>query len=628
MALDQPIYLHFLDRELWESLRLKPDRDVIARSLRVLLLGCDEPLYCGLSLLWENPALRDSSSSITKFVLKLVECGAIEAVSQHPTVEEFIETRRELYNHDRSRYPLYYTIKRPAGWGGPKATRVKTSSATNYLAGRIDDWARGGTEQMLSGREAPSKLRRAVRKAITERDDRAITFALFRSYLGSAGIDGVTAEFEVRRQISRGYTAHYMTYASGGIATGIGPLSYFDSLSKAFPDHDVGVLEFLLSLSGMSQAVAEPFELNELKWLHLAARRHEDLLFHQVCRNLRVISRTMHFFARDELKAAQSNDSDLFGLRTAVMLSMRRFLSGDVGSKIATDDYIHTLFVGSNLLLRSVENCRELRRAYEMAMETIGKGAPRLLIATATAIERDAVLQMAKQYTGADPILIFGSRRSYYRLGGVGGVDLFLVQSEMGSLSPGASHSTIADALDELHPVGVIMVGIAFGVNEKRQSIGEIIIAKELQSYEMARVGTGARGRKVTLTRGYRVHSSSSMLSRLRAAEVGWTGKKVRVGLLLTGEKLVDNVDFRQEILSVSPEADGGEMEGGGLYAAAADRKVDWIVVKAICDWADGNKSKNKKQRQELAASEAVGFVLRAIQQGGFQNLNISSKHL
>ena len=39
------------------------------------------------------------------------------------------------------------------------------------------------------------------------------------------------------------------------------------------------------------------------------------------------------------------------------------------------------------------------------------------------------------------------------------------------------------------------------------------------------------------------------------------------------------------------PEAIGGEMEGAWkLYVACAYEKVDWLLVKAICDWADGQK--------------------------------------
>ncbi|NPU70033.1 hypothetical protein HL667_33945, partial [Bradyrhizobium sp. 83012] len=120
------------------------------------------------------------------------------------------------------------------------------------------------------------------------------------------------------------------------------------------------------------------------------------------------------------------------------------------------------------------------------------------------------------------------------------------------------------------------------------------------------------------IARGDRVTASTRLLGRLRAAEADWDGAAVSAGLLLSGEKLVDNLDFRNQLTSFEPEAIGGEMEGAGLYAACADRNTDWIIVKAVCDWADGNKHENKRERQQLAAREAFGFVFHAIAQGGF----------
>jgi len=58
-------------------------------------------------------------------------------------------------------------------------------------------------------------------------------------------------------------------------------------------------------------------------------------------------------------------------------------------------------------------------------------------------------------------------------------------------------------------------------------------------------------------------------------------------------------------------------MEGAGVYAAAADLKKDWIIVKAICDWADGNKDLDKAARQRAAASNSASFVIHAIVNGG-----------
>src|SRR5205823_7702372 len=84
-----------------------------------------------------------------------------------------------------------------------------------------------------------------------------------------------------------------------------------------------------------------------------------------------------------------------------------------------------------------------------------------------------------------------------------------------------------------------------------------------------------------------------------------WRCKR-EVGPILSGEKLVDDPVFKADLFSRYPQAIGGEMKGVGLAAAAVRHGVPWILVKAICDWADGKKH---KKHQPLAAAAAVSLV-------------------
>jgi nucleoside phosphorylase len=89
----------------------------------------------------------------------------------------------------------------------------------------------------------------------------------------------------------------------------------------------------------------------------------------------------------------------------------------------------------------------------------------------------------------------------------------------------------------------------------------------------------------------------------------------VHIGLMLSGEKLIADEKLRSRLQKMEPEAIGGDMEGVGLYAAASEAKVDWILVKAICDWADGSKN---DAAQPLAARNAADFVRHVIELGGW----------
>lgn len=57
-------------------------------------------------------------------------------------------------------------------------------------------------------------------------------------------------------------------------------------------------------------------------------------------------------------------------------------------------------------------------------------------------------------------------------------------------------------------------------------------------------------------------------------------------------------------------------MEGAGIAAATERKKrhCEWIVVKAICDWGDGTKTKH---HQEFAAAASVDLVEHVLNQVG-----------
>jgi nucleoside phosphorylase/tetratricopeptide (TPR) repeat protein len=240
-----------------------------------------------------------------------------------------------------------------------------------------------------------------------------------------------------------------------------------------------------------------------------------------------------------------------------------------------------------------------------------------VLIVTATDVESRAVLSAFKEATGREPKPEPIGDRLYLDLGEVNTTRVFMTLSGMGSGGLDGAQEAVRKGIEALSPFAVIMVGIAFGVNEKKQSIGDVLISDRLMLYELQRVGTDQDGGYQIVPRGDRPRASPSLINRFRVASLSWDQSKaeVRLGLVLSGDKLVDNVDFRGQLLDFEPEAIGGDMEGAGLYVACQNSKVDWILVKAICDWGDGHKSLEKAARQQLASANAAAFVLHALQQ-------------
>jgi nucleoside phosphorylase len=245
-----------------------------------------------------------------------------------------------------------------------------------------------------------------------------------------------------------------------------------------------------------------------------------------------------------------------------------------------------------------------------------------VLLMTVTQVETQAVLGRAAMIAPRAHESVRGALKIYHDLGEIGGARVFAVQSEMGAKTQGGSISTTLRAIWELKPSLVLMVGIAFGMAPDRQPIGKILVSAQLQDYELARYGTDTTTGELTVVpRGDRITAPARTLNQVKTAMTTWDDGEyggVDCCLMLSGDKLVDNTSFRDQLLKLFPEARGGEMEGAGVAAMAHEAKVDWLVVKAVCDWADGQKYQQKEQRQALAAQRVAAFVFHALERGVF----------
>ena len=241
-----------------------------------------------------------------------------------------------------------------------------------------------------------------------------------------------------------------------------------------------------------------------------------------------------------------------------------------------------------------------------------------VLIVTVTKEESQAVMKVFHEAAKIIPKLVSIGDRIYHDLGEINTTRVFMALSEMGSSGLGGANESVRKGIEALSPNAIIMVGIAFGVNEEKQAIGDILVSEQLKLYDLQHVGTSRKDRLEIIPRGDKPHASTWLFNRFQSADLYWDESiaKVRFGVVLSGDKLVDNFDYREQLKNFEPEAIGGEMEGVGMYVAAQDKKVDWILVKGICDWADGNKSNpDKVSHQQTAAHNAASFVLHVLQQ-------------
>ena len=243
-------------------------------------------------------------------------------------------------------------------------------------------------------------------------------------------------------------------------------------------------------------------------------------------------------------------------------------------------------------------------------MKTKLKGAALYLFATATDIETATLHNYLKPIEGESTLNTIIERNLTYFVGVLGVYNIVHVQCSMGAVGRDSSITTVMEAIDCWKPCSVVMVGIAFGKDRKKQKIGDVLISESIVNYEDQRVSKDNLEKRSPMPQ-----SGKTLLNRFKYNR-DWiyklpngklSGKSV--GLILSGEKLVDNRDFKKDLFDLHPNAIGGEMEAYGVYAACASKGIsEWIIVKGICDWADGNKSRNKKANQMIAAEAAISL--------------------
>ncbi|MFC3683175.1 WD40 domain-containing protein [Hydrogenophaga luteola] len=196
-------------------------------------------------------------------------------------------------------------------------------------------------------------------------------------------------------------------------------------------------------------------------------------------------------------------------------------------------------------------------------------------------------------------------------LGSFGNIRLFHHHSRQGNRE---SQRAAADIQAALQPRAIVAVGIAFGTEEGKRAVADVLVSKFLVDYELGKVhsdGTlSLRGPRPPASRTW-VRALEQLDIRQNASTARTTWPRLHFGGLLSGEKLVDNIDYRNRLLQLAQQDDivGGEMEAAGLFTALDGTRTEWVVVKAICDWADGNKGQDKERRQQHAAANAAQVV-------------------
>jgi nucleoside phosphorylase len=236
-----------------------------------------------------------------------------------------------------------------------------------------------------------------------------------------------------------------------------------------------------------------------------------------------------------------------------------------------------------------------------------------VVLITATNTELKAVANLLQPYPEKQKILLVYSGPETYYIGQFGSWKTVVTKCRMSSIGEGSVILATEQAQRLWNPRAIVMVGIAFGKDSKKQRIADVLVASQIISYEQQRVSE-----EEIVYRGSIPPSNTTLLNRFENIQ-NWqftcpdgSNSRIHIGPILSGEKLVDDPIFKAKLFEQFPQAIGGEMEGAGLCAASGRVGTAWILVKSICDWGDGKKH---KKHQPLAAAAAASLVHHVLSQ-------------
>lgn len=562
---DNNIYLHFFDRELRNSIsrHLNFSDTQAQKVIATALLMSDLPLYVSFSHMYESIEYFPEAISMAFDYEKL---GLLRMLTNMRNIDEFLASRRSLYDFDKSRY-LNYFSSTESFW--PTDTFVIKDDTTTILRTRI-------FESFGSNNDFSDNVKEALQLSLIKNKQNAITFSFFRETIQNEYNQLHLTDFQyqqaiadIKETISKQYTSRYLGVLNGTIVTAIPGLSYYDVLAKdAFLTNYSLFTELLKPLYGL-------YKNNFHKALELRLNSSYQLLhnvlqwtilgLHQITNNINI---AISIIRQYRAKGKSIRFSDDF-----------------IADCIGLYDYVNKMISDRGGVIK---------------MQT------RILLLVATQLELDIML---KELKTVSPVTGSVGKLSYFT-SVIGESLVYVVKCQMGQGGVGGSILTLEESIRILTPDFVIMGGIAWGANKKKQNIGDLIISTQVWDYDIERVNPDG---SVT-PRGPISPSSARLVQMFEVVCASVENYSINFGLVASGSELLDNKEYVEGLKVEQPELIGGDMESAGMASVCSRKNVDWILVKGICDWGY-NKNSHKKEYQQIAATNSAEAIVSLLSQ-------------
>lgn len=598
-----PIFLHFMNREAPRNLNIILSEGFLEKIIRTILSTSTELLLCDISYIWEN---YSSFSRLNKIILRLIELGEIDLISSYQTTDMFLFECQELYKFDSNRYSVFYEDI-PPKLILQQPSFIKDESTSKHILSNLLSLKYGLKCPDLEIIDKHDKsvligMRDKIDSLIQKASNKAITLSLFNEEFAQENIKLAFARFSTFSHFN-----HYLSFSNSDIISGIKNFYYYDTLSKHMLIYNYKFLSLILEGLQLQKCVLSenPNTFPDKISIIRKSTDHKDFVF-----NIRCLLNGIRFIISNNNSTANNN------IYTAICEQIKSilYLNNKQASRFNNKSLHDTFLIANSSLKNIIISLRkdllfgEFLDSWEHKMQNKKK----VLFVVSTNSEARFLKEIAETKFNLRLARIHSTYHTIYSFGEIAKTDIYMVQSEMGKETPGGIILTAIDSIDFLKPDAVICVGIAYGLNQKKQKLGDVLIAKQMCGYDLKKV-IEKKGKQITISRGDKIETSTKLLDRFRSGSLDWEGCKLHFGLILSGSTLTNSSTFTKQLLTIEPEAIGGEMEGAGLYNVVAKRKVDWILVKGICDWG----KRKTDAYQEVAAKNATLYAFHVISQGG-----------
>jgi nucleoside phosphorylase len=606
LDIGRPIFLHFLNRHASLAARheLTEANDVAAIDT-LTICHCNR-LSTNISQMVEYSYEKNSLASVLG---KLVEKRIIVTTSNDPDIDTFLDSRQRLYQNVAQDFPMYFSNESYVR--NLKIWENNTFSMTKELRQSIlnvdqNELALFGERARQNDKETLLKNLSTVQNVVYNHQEAAITQENLNFYLNNGDINGAELR-AIGRIYSALYFEHYSHHNQVVTPTGLQSTGYLED-TRYFPLYDVQVLAKALNSLGWKE-LAIPQESVRDQMLATYGSPEHRVFAETLAAYLHACDSEVRAYlnAPEDVPVGFGEASSIATRRSLIVSSFDHSIRNARSSNRKTAGNVVDFFkIASDFLLRAASVHVEANINFKLAWEANmpPKTLTRFLFMTATdkedhAIE-DAILSNGFHLDAAIPVGRAYANR--YCLGTTN--EIIHVRSSAGSVGASGSELVSSDAINAIDPEFVVAVGICFGLKEDKHSVSDILVSDAVADYELVR-----QGDKETRERGPNVPAGPRLLSAARMLANGYRTSTVdvHIGLLLSGLKLVDSKKMGDDLKQRFPDAIGGEMEASGVLAAASRSGREWIVVKAICDWAV-NKGDDD---QDSAATNSSAFSVK-----------------